>query len=187
MIRLAFMFLSSLWASCSASMLEPSRRARSTSTTRTRMSVHSWSRRGRAPRRNTRRNGRWQLHRHPDRGACRFVGGHCVALAVARLPPFLRLVVSFSHDNPRNPETWIDIAAVTVHPSFPWWTCTPAGVCPADANGNQIPSLTPGFFDIGLVVLATPVTDIKPAKLANARVSGKERGPRGANDRGRLR
>ena len=93
------------------------------------------------------------------------LAAHCVALAVARLPPFLRLVVTFSHDNPRDPGTWIDIAAVTVHPSFPWWTCTPAGVCPADANGNQIPSLTPGFFDIGLVVLATPVNEVKPAKL----------------------
>jgi hypothetical protein len=97
------------------------------------------------------------------------LAAHCVALAVARLPPFLRLVVSFSHDNPRDTATWVDVAAVTVHPSFPWQTCTPGnppGPCPADENGNQIPSLTPGIFDIGLVVLATPVQEIKPAKLA---------------------
>ncbi len=89
-------------------------------------------------------------------------------------PRFVRPVVSFSHDNPRDTSTWIDIAVMYIHPSFPCrqapLTCCsgfPNQPCPVDANRQQVPSLAP-FVDIGVMVLATPVTGVKVAKLAHS-------------------
>jgi hypothetical protein len=85
------------------------------------------------------------------------VAGHCVAPGVAfpgipAWPPFLRPVVSFSHDNPRDVSTWIDVQVMFIHPSFPCraapLTCcsgAPSQPCPVDADGQQVPSLTPLF------------------------------------------
>jgi hypothetical protein len=106
------------------------------------------------------------------------VAGHCVAPGVAfpgipAWPRSIRPVVSFSHDNPRDRSTWIDVEVMYIHPSFPCreapLTCcsgAPNQPCPVDADGQQVPALTP-FFDIGVMVLTTPVTDLKLAKLAN--------------------
>jgi hypothetical protein len=103
--------------------------------------------------------------------------GHCVAPGIAfpgipAWPPFIRPVVSFSHDNPRDVATWTDVQVMYIHPSFPCraapLTCcsgAPNQPCPVDANGQQVPSLAP-LFDIGVMVLATPVTGVKVAKLA---------------------
>ena len=104
--------------------------------------------------------------------------GHCVAPGVAypgipAWPRFIRPVVSFSNDNPRDVSTWTDVQVMYIHPSFPCraapLTCCAGGPnqpCPVDADGQQVPALTP-FFDIGVMVLTTPVTDLNVAKLAN--------------------
>src|SRR5262245_17201002 len=106
------------------------------------------------------------------------VAGHCVAPGVAvpgipAWPGSIRPVVSFSHDNPRDPSTWVDVEVMYIHPSFPCraapLTCcsgAPNQPCPVGADGRQVPALTP-FFDIGVMVLTAPITNLKLAKLAN--------------------
>jgi hypothetical protein len=104
--------------------------------------------------------------------------GHCTAQGVigagsppmAAWPPFIRPVVSFSPLTPADMATWHDISLMTIHPSFicndpsgfPPTCCDPStDNCPP---GAPIPRPRP-FHDVGLMILAEPVTDIKPAKL----------------------
>ena len=91
--------------------------------------------------------------------------GHCTTYADSGVPAFIRPVVSFSPDNPRDGSTWIDVAIQRTHPGWP--TCVLGEPCPPDGMGGQIPSDTPGLVDVGLLILASPVPAIKPAKLAH--------------------
>ena len=64
---------------------------------------------------------------------------HCTGWNVRGVAPFLRVVVSFSHDNPRDPSTWIDTAAHLVHPTFPYEQCvitsaSDPGWCPGESG-----------------------------------------------------
>ena len=97
---------------------------------------------------------------------------HGTGWNVRSVAPFLRMVVSFSNDNPRDPSTWIDIAAHLTHPTYPWQDCvitSPSypGECPPWASNNDL-FLQATLVDIGLAVLARPVTNIVPATLARA-------------------
>jgi hypothetical protein len=84
--------------------------------------------------------------------------GHLTFFGTGGVPPFLRLVVSFS-PNALDDSTWIAIdqgpGTQVVHPSFP-----PGGI--DDIDG--LPE--PGVADVGLIFLDSPVTRIEPAKLA---------------------
>jgi Trypsin len=97
--------------------------------------------------------------------------GHCTTYADSGVPPFIRPVVSLSPNNPRDPSTWIDVAIQRTHPGWP--TCILGEPCPPDGMGGQIPSDTPGLIDVGLLILATPVEGIKPAKLPKVGVFDK--------------
>jgi hypothetical protein len=79
--------------------------------------------------------------------------------------------VSLSPNNPRDPSTWIDVAIQRTHPGWP--TCVLGEPCPPDGMGGQIPSDTPGLIDVGLLILASAVEGIKPAKLAKVGVLDK--------------
>ena len=99
--------------------------------------------------------------------------GHCMGYGVrGDLPSWLRVVVSFSPDKPEDPATWIETTAQLVNPAFPYEECIITGPfdappCPGH-NGAPIPYATPGLIDLGLLILAHPVTDIAPAPLATA-------------------
>ena len=96
---------------------------------------------------------------------------HVVGWSVRGHPVNRRLVVSFSPDKPRDPATWIDTTAHVVHPTFPYQGCVilhpypyDPGSCPPNVDDATL-ARSP-LFDIGLVVLAQPVTNIAPATLA---------------------
>jgi hypothetical protein len=97
--------------------------------------------------------------------------GHCTTYADSGVPSFIRPVVSLSPNNPRDPSTWSDVAIQRTHPNWP--TCVLGELCPPDGMGGQIPSDTPGLIDVGLLILASPVQGIKPAKLADVGVLDK--------------
>jgi hypothetical protein len=99
--------------------------------------------------------------------------GHCTTYADSGVPSFIRPVVSFSPNNPRDPSTWIDVAVQRTHPGWP--TCVLGEPCPPDGMGGQIPSDTPGLIDVGLLFLASPIRGIKPAKLAKIGEFDKDR------------
>jgi hypothetical protein len=84
--------------------------------------------------------------------------GHFTFFGTEGVPPFLRLVVSFS-PTALDESTWISIdqgpGTQVVHPSFP-----PGGI--DDIDG--LPE--PGVADVGLIFLDSPITSIRPAKLA---------------------
>ena len=91
--------------------------------------------------------------------------GHFAARAERDLPPWTRVVVSFSPDA-FDESTWIDLnralGTCFAHPSFPR-PCTPQS-CPFDDIDGEY---EPGIADIGLCFLDEPVIGIAPAKLAN--------------------
>jgi hypothetical protein len=97
--------------------------------------------------------------------------GHCTTYADSGVPPFIRPVVSLSPNTPRDPSTWIDVALQRTHPGWP--TCILGEPCPPDGMGGQIPSDTPGLIDVGVLILASRVQGIKPAKLAKVGVFDK--------------
>ena len=88
--------------------------------------------------------------------------GHFTFFGTEGVPPFLRLVVSFS-PAALDESTWIPIdqgaGTQVVHPSFP-----SDGI--DDING--LPE--PGVADVGLIFLDAPITNIKPAKLAQEKL-----------------
>ena len=75
--------------------------------------------------------------------------GHCLGLGP--IPEGLRGFVSFAPLDARNSSTWIEGDYALVHPSM-----------------ADVPALTGGVSDVGLVVLTAPVKDIPPAPLAAA-------------------
>jgi hypothetical protein len=91
--------------------------------------------------------------------------GHFAARSERDLPPWVRVVVSFS-PNGFDERTWIDVnraqGTCFAHPSFPR-PCTPQS-CPFDDLDGQY---EPGVSDVGLCFLDEPVLGIHPAKLAN--------------------
>jgi hypothetical protein len=95
---------------------------------------------------------------------------HATGWNVRGVAPFLRIVVSFSVDPTREPSTWMDTTAHLVHPTFPYQECIIQGPyypgeCPPWSTDQAAFARAP-LVDIGLVVLARPVTDIAPATLA---------------------
>lgn len=91
--------------------------------------------------------------------------GHFAARSERDLPPWIRVVVSFS-PTAFDETTWIDVnramGTCFAHPSFPR-PCTPQS-CPFDDIDGQY---EPGIADVGLCFLDEPVLGIRPAKLAN--------------------
>lgn len=91
--------------------------------------------------------------------------GHFAARSERDLPPWIRVVVSFS-PNAFDEATWIELnralGTCFAHPSFPR-PCTPQS-CPFDDIDGQY---EPGIADVGLCFLDEPVIGIQPAKLAN--------------------
>jgi hypothetical protein len=85
--------------------------------------------------------------------------------AGGQLPPWIRVVASFSPDA-FDQSTWIELnralGTCFAHPSFPR-PCTPQS-CPFDDIDGQY---EPGISDVGLCFLDQPVRGIRPAKLAN--------------------
>ena len=86
------------------------------------------------------------------------------AAAGGQLPPWIRIVASFS-PNAFDESTWIELngalGTCIAHPSFPR-PYTPQS-CPFDDIDGQH---EPGISDVGLCFLDAPVSDIHPAKLA---------------------
>ena len=84
--------------------------------------------------------------------------GHFTFFGTQGVPPFLRLVVSFS-PTALDESTWISIdqgaGTQVVHPSFP-----------ADGIDDVDGLPEPGVADVGLIFLDAPITNVVPAKLA---------------------
>ena len=84
--------------------------------------------------------------------------GHFTFFGTQGVPPFLRLVVSFS-PRPSTNLTWISIdqgaGTQVVHPSFP-----------ADRIDDIDGLPEPGVADVGLIFLDAPIANVVPAKLA---------------------
>ena len=96
--------------------------------------------------------------------------GHFTFFGTEGVPPFLQIVVTFS-PTALDESTWISIdqgaGTQVVHPSFP-----PDGI-------NDIDGLPePGVADVGLIFLDAPVTDIRPAKLADSMLKHSDIGDR---------
>ena len=102
---------------------------------------------------------------------------HCTAYGVSGVPSWIRVVVSFSHDNPLDQSTWVDVSRQLVYPTFPAQDCVvtgPSAPPPCPAGGFELP----GLVDIGLVLLSRPVTGIAPATFATPDELATEAGAR---------
>jgi len=91
--------------------------------------------------------------------------GHFTAPAttLGALPPWIRIVASFSPSDARNPQTWIPVVSQATHPSMP--RCPPPPQCdPTDEI--LVAPLEPGIADVGLVFLGTAPPGVQPARLA---------------------
>lgn len=95
---------------------------------------------------------------------------HCTRPSEGGLPPFIRVFVTFNLHVFDDRSTWIRVIAQAWHPStLP---------CPNQAC-NWPPPPTPHYSDVGLMLLATPVKFVKPAKLAPVGLLDRDRGDRG--------
>lgn len=84
--------------------------------------------------------------------------------ALGRLPPSIRVFVSFSPTDAKNPKTWIPVLRLATHPSMPH--CPPPPQCdPTDEI--LVAPLEPGIADVGLVFLERSPEGIEPASLAD--------------------
>ena len=91
--------------------------------------------------------------------------GHFTAPATSlgTLPPSIRMFASFSPTDARDPTTWIPVVRHMTHPSMPH--CPPPPQCdPTD--DILVAPLEPGVADVGLIVLASAPSGIRPARLA---------------------
>jgi hypothetical protein len=91
--------------------------------------------------------------------------GHFTAPAAALgvLPPSIRIFVSFSPADAKDPTTWIPVVRLATHPSMPH--CPPPPQCdPTD--DILVAPLQPGIADVGLVFLAQAPRGINPARFA---------------------
>jgi V8-like Glu-specific endopeptidase len=96
--------------------------------------------------------------------------GHFTFFGTDGVPPFLRIVVSFS-PTALDESTWISIdqgpGTQLVHPSFP-----PDGIDDIDGLPEA------GVADVGLIFLDAPITSITPAKLAQQKLKKRDIGER---------
>ena len=96
--------------------------------------------------------------------------GHFTFFGTQGVPPFLRLVVSFS-PTALEESTWISIdqgaGTQVVHPSFP-----------ADGIDDVDGLPEPGVADVGLIFLDAPITNLMPAKLAQEPMKHRDIGDR---------
>jgi len=90
--------------------------------------------------------------------------GHCVGPAIPGLPPFVELSVSFSHERAFDPATWVPVAKPVIHPSLPPSCQVLPGCDPTTTDA--FPKLDPTRADLGLVILARPIRNIRPARFA---------------------
>jgi hypothetical protein len=85
------------------------------------------------------------------------------AKALGSLPPSIRVFVSFSPTDAKDPKTWIPVVRLVTHPSMPH--CPPPPQCdPTDEM--LVAPLEPGIADVGLVFLAYAPPGIGAARLA---------------------
>ena len=89
--------------------------------------------------------------------------GHCTGpSSFAPLPPFIQAFVSLS-PNALDPSMWRPVVEQITHPSIP--PCPPPFGCdPTTEDVFHAPDA--GISDVGLVFLAQPVRDVRPATLA---------------------
>jgi hypothetical protein len=89
--------------------------------------------------------------------------GHCTGPgSFAPLPPFIQAFVTFS-PNALDRSTWRPVVEQITHPSIP--PCPPPLGCDPTTQ-DVFHALDPGISDVGLVFLAQPVRDIRPARLS---------------------
>ena len=88
--------------------------------------------------------------------------GHFTGPGAFALPTFIRVYVGFG-PNVLNSSHWIPVSAQITHPSLP--PCPPPEGCDPTTTGVFIAG-DPSITDLGLVFLAQPVEDIKPAALS---------------------
>lgn len=101
--------------------------------------------------------------------------GHFTAPATAlgSMPPWARMVASFSPTDVRDPATWIPVVGHATHPSMPH--CPPPPRCdPTDED--LVAPLEPGIADVGLVFLAQAPSGISPAHLAEPGILDRSEG-----------
>jgi hypothetical protein len=87
--------------------------------------------------------------------------GHFTGPGAFSLPPFLSVYVSFD-PNVLNTSHWIRVTAQITHPSLP--------PCPTGCDPTTTSAFTagdPSITDLGLIFLARPVENIRPARLAS--------------------
>ena len=90
--------------------------------------------------------------------------GHCTGLGVPGIPPFTEVAVSFDPANAFDRTTWIPVQRLLIHPSLPASCQIPPGCDPTTTK--EFSALDSTKADLGLVVLAKPVRNIRPAVLA---------------------
>ena len=95
--------------------------------------------------------------------------GHCTRASEPGIPPFIKVYVSFSLHVADDPSTWIPVAQQAWHPST--LPCGPDNAC----HWPDSPFPRPGLSDVGLVLLAQPVTFVKPASLPIAGAIDREK------------
>ena len=91
--------------------------------------------------------------------------GHFTAPATSlgTLPPSIRMFVSFSPSDAKDPKSWIPVVRYATHPSMPH--CPPPPQCdPTD--DILVAPLEPGIADVGLVFLAHAPPGLRPARFA---------------------
>jgi hypothetical protein len=111
------------------------------------------------------------VHPHTILTAGHFTARIEGAAGAGQLPPWLRIVASFS-PNAFDQSSWIDLnrasGTCVAHPSFPR-PCTPQS-CPFDDIDGQY---EPGISDVGLCFLDKPILGIRPARVANRHLDHK--------------
>src|SRR5262245_53907459 len=90
--------------------------------------------------------------------------GHCLGRGVRGVPPFVSVSVSFDPVNAFDRASWVPVTRLLIHPSLPEACLTAPGCDPTTTD--VFPAGDPERADVGLAILARPVTDINPATLA---------------------
>jgi hypothetical protein len=90
--------------------------------------------------------------------------GHCLGRGVRGIPPFVQIAVSFDPANAFDRASWVSVTRSLIHPSLPEACLSAPGCDPTTTD--VFPAGDPGRADVGLAILARPVSDIRTAILA---------------------
>ncbi len=90
--------------------------------------------------------------------------GHCTGRGVRGVPPFVHIAVSFNSANAFDRSSWVPVTRLLIHPSLPE-ECLSAPGCDPTTVG-VFPAGDPTRADLGLVILARPIRNMRPAVLA---------------------